>query len=74
MEVSKHKTKGIKMTITNKQAKKISELFNSVTVCLTHINTNELGYEDFMQWAKWHNEACQELLDDHKITVVQFQI
>ena len=62
------------MTISNKQAKKISELFNSVTVNLTHINTHKLSYEEFMQWAKWHNEACQELLDDHKITVVQFNI
>lgn len=62
------------MTISNKQAKKISELFNSVTVNLTHINTNKLDYDEFMQWAKWHNEACQELLEDHKITVVQFNI
>lgn len=62
------------MTISNKQAKKISELFNSVTVHLTHINTNELNHSEFIQWATWHNEACQELLDDHKITVVQFNI
>ena len=62
------------MAITKKEAQKISSLFNSVTVALTHIQTTKDKYEDFIQWAKWHNEACQELLDNHKIDVVQFKI
>jgi hypothetical protein len=61
------------MAITQKEAKKISALFNSVTVALTTINTHKQTYEEFMQWAKWHNEACDELAE-FKIDVVKFQI